>query len=60
MLHWDPKVKNKKYLFKNNLITNTKTIKKRISVSEALLHPYFYENPRPSLPEEIRILKKLE
>jgi hypothetical protein len=35
-------------------------IKKRITVTEALLHPYFYENPRPSLPEEIKILKKLD
>ena len=23
-------------------------------------HPYFYEHPRPSFPEEIKILNKLE
>lgn len=31
-----------------------------MAVTETLQHPYFYESPRPSMPEEIRILKKLE
>jgi len=35
-------------------------IKKRVAVTESLLHPYFYESPRPSMPEEIKILKKLD
>ena len=25
-----------------------------------MLHSYFYENPRPSFPDEIKVLKKLE
>lgn len=23
-------------------------------------HPYFYESPRPAIPDEIKILKKLD
>eukprot|EP01016_Furgasonia_blochmanni_P000636 TRINITY_DN10177_c0_g2_i1.p1 TRINITY_DN10177_c0_g2~~TRINITY_DN10177_c0_g2_i1.p1 ORF type:complete len:404 (+),score=103.10 TRINITY_DN10177_c0_g2_i1:61-1212(+) len=33
---------------------------KRITADEALVHPYFFEHPRPCDPEEIRILSKLE
>lgn len=32
----------------------------RITVDEAMNHSYFYEHPRPALPDEIKILKKLE
>lgn len=32
----------------------------RITVKEAMNHKYFYEHPRPALPDEIKILKKLD
>ena len=32
----------------------------RISVHEAMNHPYFYDHPRPALPDEIKILHKLD
>ena len=32
----------------------------RISVQEAMNHPYFYEHPRPALPDELKILRKLD
>lgn len=27
---------------------------KRISIDSCILHPYFYENPKPVTPKEIR------
>ncbi|CAD8190516.1 unnamed protein product [Paramecium octaurelia] len=33
---------------------------KRIGVMESLLHEYFYTNPRPSMPEELSILRQLD
>lgn len=47
MLTWDPEV-NYIILYK---------LKKRIGVMESLLHEYFYTNPRPSMPEELSILR---
>lgn len=34
--------------------------KKRIGVTESLLHSYFYAHPRPSMPEELSILRQLD
>ncbi|EGR30809.1 hypothetical protein IMG5_123230 [Ichthyophthirius multifiliis] len=32
---------------------------KRISAEKAMLHPYFSENPQPTLPGQIRVLERL-
>ncbi len=32
----------------------------RINAQEAMNHPYFYDYPRPALPEEIKILRRLD
>ena len=32
----------------------------RISVQEAMNHPYFYDYPRPALPDEIKVLRRLD
>ena len=34
--------------------------KKRITLKEAMQHPYFYESPKAFFPDEIKILNRLE
>ena len=33
---------------------------KRIGVKEAIVHPYFFEHPKPVMPNELGILKRLD
>jgi serine/threonine protein kinase len=32
----------------------------RISLAEMLAHPYFFENPRPIFPDELKILPRID
>jgi len=34
--------------------------KRRMSINEIMVHPFFYEHPRPVYPEDMRFLKDLE
>ena len=53
MVRWNPKV-----IYLTRSLFNL--IKKRPSINEIMVHPFFYEHPRPVYPEDMRFLKHLE